>query len=219
MNEVALAEPLLGPSTASESRNMTSFASLAASTLELRELNHRNRMLIKVAAVVLGSALLWASAKVQVPFWPVPMTMQTYVVLSLGPLLGWRLGAATVAVYLVEGAIGLPVFAGVPASGLGLAYMVGPTGGYLAGYLVAATLVGVLVERGWDRSFGSLAVALLAGELAILFLGCSWLAVQLGWESALAYGFGPFLFGDAVKLCLAGGTANFGRSLRAILAH
>jgi len=197
---------------------MTSIAFFAASTLGIRPTN-LNRLLIKAVAVVLGSSLLWASAKVQVPFWPVPITLQTYVVLSLGALLGWRLGAATVAAYLIEGAIGLPVFAGTPANGLGLAYMAGATGGYLAGYLAAAALVGMLVECGWDRTVGGTVGALLLGETAILGMGCAWLAVLFGWESALSYGFGPFLLGDAVKLVLAGATITYGRRLRSILTQ
>ena len=198
---------------------MTSIASLAASALAIRHTANVSRLLMKATAVALGSSLLWASAKVQVPFWPVPMTMQTYVVLSLGALLGWRLGVVTVAVYLAEGALGFPVFAGTPANGIGLAYMAGTTGGYLAGYLVAVVLVGMLAERGWDRSALGTAAALLAGELAILGLGCAWLAVQFGWEKALAFGFGPFLFGDAVKLVLAGATIAYGSRLRSILAR
>ena len=86
-----------------------------------------------VLLAVAGSLLLWASAKISVPFWPVPMTMQPFVVLGLGAAFGWRLGMATVALYLLEGALGLPVFQGTPEKGIGLAYMAGPTGGYLAG--------------------------------------------------------------------------------------
>ena len=105
-----------------------------------------------------GSLLLTLSAKVQVPFYPVPITMQSLVVLCLGATLGARLGAATVVLYLLEGALGLPVFAGTPERGIGLAYMAGPTGGYLIGFVAAAYLVGLLAERGWDRSH----------------VGCSW---------------------------------------------
>jgi biotin transport system substrate-specific component len=168
-----------------------------------------NPLVMRGAAVILGSLLLWASAKVQVPFWPVPMTLQTYVVLTLGALLGWRLGAATVAAYLVEGAFGLPVFAGTPANGIGLAYMAGPTGGYLAGYLVAVVIVGLLAANRWRRSILVTATALLMGELAILSLGCCWLAVQFGWQRALSAGLGPFLIGDALKLALATVTATY----------
>ena len=166
-----------------------------------------------VVILILGTSLLWASAKVQVPFWPVPITLQTYVVLSLGALFGWRLGAATVAAYLLEGAIGLPVFAGTPSHGLGLAYMAGPTGGYLAGYLVAAAVVGLLLEQRANRGVLSTALAVGIGELIILGLGCAWLAVQVGWNDALALGFGPFLIGDAAKLAAAIATAIYARPL------
>lgn len=157
----------------------------------------------RVATVVVGSSLLWASAKIQAPFWPVPVTLQTYVVLLLGALLGWRLGAATIAAYLAEGALGLPVFAGTPANGIGLAYMLGPTGGYLAGYVVAIVAVGALADRGWTRSVRGTAAAMLLGEFAILALGCGWLTVLLGGEKAFAVGVRPFLYGDALKLVLA----------------
>lgn len=109
--------------------------------------NRELRLLRPVLFAVLGTLLLIASARVQVPFWPVPMTMQTFVVLIIGATCGARLGAATVALYLAQGAVGLPVFAG----GGGLAYMAGPTGGYLVGFLVAAVVVGWLAERGLDR--------------------------------------------------------------------
>lgn len=176
-----------------------------------------NRWVLQLGAVLLGSTLLWASAKVQVPFWPVPMTMQTYVVLSVGALFGWRLGAMTILAYIAEGAIGLPVFAASPARGVGLAYLAGPTGGYLAGYVVAAVLVGFLAERGWDRSFLGTALAVLAGEMAILGMGCAWLAAQMGWQKALAFGLGPFLFGDAAKMAFATVTISYGRHMRSIL--
>jgi biotin transport system substrate-specific component len=170
-----------------------------------------SRLLARSAAAVVGSSLLWASAKVQVPLWPVPMTMQTYVVLTMGVLLGWRLGAATMALYLAEGAFGLPVFAGTPANGIGVAYIFGPTGGYLGGYLAAVLLVGILAARTWTRSILGTAAVLLIGELAILSMGCCWLTVQFGWERAVAVGFGPFLVGDALKLALATVTVTFWR--------
>jgi biotin transport system substrate-specific component len=110
--------------------------------------SNRLSLLQQVLLAIAGSLLLWVSAKVQVPFWPVPMTMQTFVVLGLGAAFGWRLGMATVALYLLEGAMGLPVFAGTPEKGIGLAYMAGPTGGYLAGFVVAAGITGWLAEKG-----------------------------------------------------------------------
>jgi hypothetical protein len=99
---------------------------------------------------VAGTLLLTLSAKMKVPFYPVPMTMQTLVVLVIGAVYGWRLGVATILLYLAEGASGLPVFADTPERGIGLAYMMGPTGGYLLGFVVGAAIVGWLAERGWD---------------------------------------------------------------------
>ncbi|MFZ1681864.1 MAG: biotin transporter BioY, partial [Rhizobiaceae bacterium] len=105
----------------------------------------------RAVLVVAGSLALWASAKFQVPFYPVPMTLQTLVLFLIAATYGPRLAVATVGLYLVEGAVGLPVFAGAPEKGIGLAYMAGPTGGYLAGYLAAAGLVSLAVARGWAR--------------------------------------------------------------------
>jgi len=176
------------------------------------------RWMARAVAVILGNLLLWASAKAQVPFWPVPMTMQTYVVLTMGALFGWRLAATTISAYLAEGALGLPVFAGTPANGMGIAYMAGPTGGYLLGYLVAVVLVGFLAEeRRWSRSLSGTAGALLAGEAAMLGVGCCWLAAQLGWEKAFSFGLAPFIFGDGLKVVLAVGTVMYGRRLTSIL--
>ncbi len=154
---------------------------------------------------LLGSLLLALSAKVQVPFWPVPMTMQTFVVLMLGAAYGWRLGGATVLLYLAEGAMGMPVFAGSPEKGIGLAYMMGPTGGYLAGFVVAAVATGWLVERGWGRSLLALTAAMLIGHALILGLGVTWLATALGlgWTKAVAVGLTPFWAATALKTALA----------------
>ena len=192
---------------------MSSNLSPASSGLAFRRTIAANHWPARAAAILLGSSLLWASAKLQVPFWPVPVTLQTYVVLTLGALFGWRLGAATVGTYLAEGILGLPVFAGTPTNGIGVAYMAGPTGGYLAGYLVAVVLVGTLADSRWNRSILSTAAALLIGELTILGLGCCWLAAQFGWEGAVTLGFGPFLLGDGVKLVLAVATVVYGRRL------
>lgn len=157
-----------------------------------------------VVAVIAGSLLLTLSAKVQVPFYPVPMTMQTLVVIGLGLALGPVRGAAAVLLYLAQGAIGLPVFAGTPEKGIGLAYMVGPTGGYLLGYLFAALLAGWLAERGWDRNpFSAMAAALLAA--AVIYMpGLLWLGSVVGFDKpVLAFGLYPFIPGDIVKAALA----------------
>ena len=148
---------------------------------------------------VIGSILLTISAKVQVPFWPVPMTMQTFVVLVLGVAYGWRLAGATVLLYLAQGALGLPVFAG----GGGLAYMAGPTAGYLAGFLLAAVAVGWLTERGWARSVASTLATMLVGTAIIFACGIAWLSTLIGLPQAISAGLVPFLLSEAVKVALA----------------
>ena len=157
-----------------------------------------------LVAVVAGSLILTLSAKVQVPFYPVPMTMQTLAVIGLGLALGPGRGAAAVALYLLQGALGLPVFAGTPEKGIGLAYMMGPTGGYLMGCLPAALIAGWLAERGWDRSvFSAMAAALLAG--AVIYVpGLLWLGSVIGFDKPLqAFGLYPFISGDIAKALLA----------------
>ena len=149
---------------------------------------------------IIGALALALSAKIQVPFTPVPMTLQTLVVLALGAAFGARVAAATVALYLVEGLLGLPVFAGAIA---GPAYMMGPTGGFLAGFLVAATLIGLLAERGWDRSWVWLTGAMTLGHVAIFALGFAWLATLIGPEKAFALGVAPFALATIVKTLLA----------------
>ena len=151
-----------------------------------------------------GSALLTASAKLSVPFYPVPFTFQTLMVLLLGMAYGWRLGLATVALYLAQGAMGLPVFSGSPEKGLGLAYLMGGTGGYLMGFLPAVAIAGWLGERGWDRSSFKVSVAMLAGNLAIYVPGLMWLGALLGWDQPiLAWGLLPFILSDVLKIGLA----------------
>ena len=152
---------------------------------------------------VLGSLLLIASAKVQVPFWPVPMTMQTFAVLVIGMTFGPRLGAATVLLYLLEGAVGLPVFAGTPAKGIGLAYMVGPTGGYLVGFVAAAYVVGLLAMRGWDRKIPLAALAMVLGTALIFVFGVGWLSTLIGFAKAVEFGLMPFLAAAVFKIALA----------------
>jgi len=158
----------------------------------------------RLVIAALGSLALWISAKVQIPFYPVPQTMQTFVVLMVGSLFGGRAGALTIAAYLLEGAVGLPVFAGTPARGIGLAYMMGPTGGYLAGYLAAATLCGWLAERGFTRTIPGTAASILLGTAVIYALGLLWLGTVVGWDKpVLAWGATPFLPGEVVKIALA----------------
>lgn len=154
------------------------------------------------ALVACGVVALWLSAKIQVPLWPVPITMQTFVVLTLGIAYGWRLGGSTVLAYLVAGASGLPVFAGAWSEGGGIVHLAGPTAGYLVGFAVAAAFVGRLAEHGWDRSPLRAAAAMAVGNVVIYALGIGWLGTLIGYGPALEHGLLPFLFGDAVKVAL-----------------
>ena len=157
-----------------------------------------------VTLAVLGSLLIAVSSKIQVPYYPVPMTMQTFVILTLGMAYGWRLAGATVLLYLAEGAAGLPVFAGTPEKGIGLAYMLGGTGGYLIGFLLAVGICGWLGERGWDRNPFTTAIAMLLGNATIYVPGLIWLGVLYGWDKPiLEWGLIPFMLGDLTKLALA----------------
>ena len=163
-----------------------------------------SRLLRNVILAVGGTLLLALSAKIQVPFYPVPMTMQTFVVLAIGMAYGWRLGGATLLLYMAEGAAGLPVFAGTPEKGMGLAYMLGGTGGYLIGFVMAAALCGWLAERGWDRRMATTAAAMLLGNIVIYLPGLLWLGTLFGWDKPiLEWGLTPFLLGDLTKLALA----------------
>jgi biotin transport system substrate-specific component len=151
---------------------------------------------------LVGTLLLTISAKVQIPFWPVPMTMQTYVVLVLSMAYGTRLGVATVGLYLVLGATGLPVFAGTPEKGLGLAYMLGPTGGYLVGFVIGAWLSGSLAARGFDRGFVKTLIAMSLGHALIFAFGVAWLAQLMGLEKAFTVGVAPFWAATIAKTLL-----------------
>ena len=151
-----------------------------------------------------GVVLLTLSAKFSVPVPPVPLSMQTFVVLVLGMALGPTLGMATVISYLALGAAGLPVFVGTPAKGIGIAYMMGPTGGYLLGFVLAAGVAGLLAARGWDRRIHTTFLAMLIGNAVIYIPGLIWLANVVGWDQpVLEWGLYPFLAGDLVKIILA----------------
>lgn len=166
---------------------------------------------LAAAGVVLaGSWLLAASAWIEAPMWPVPMTAQTYAVLLIGGACGLRLGAATVGVYLLQGALGLPVFAGGAG---GIAHLVGPTGGFLVGFLAAAALIGWLVERGWGRSFFALFAAMGIGHALIFAFGVTHLSIYAGVEGAIAGGFVPFIAGAIVKTFAAAATLRFAQSV------
>ncbi|RWF49356.1 MAG: biotin transporter BioY [Mesorhizobium sp.] len=158
----------------------------------------------QAGAVVLGTLFLALSSYIEVPMVPVPVTMQTFAVTLIGALYGWRLGAVTIAAWLVEGAAGFPVLAGGAA---GMQHFVGPTGGYLFAFPVVGALVGWLAERGWNGNRVVLAfIAMLLGNLACLVLGTAWLAVMIGAEKAITFGFVPFIVGGLLKSALGAAT-------------
>ncbi len=153
------------------------------------------------------------SAKVQIPFWPVPMTLHTLAVMAAAVAFGPRLAVSIFLTYLAAGAVGLPVFSGSPERGIGLAYMAGPTGGYLLGYLIASWLVGTLAQG--RNTVGHIG-AMLVGLLPIYAAGLAWLAVYIPADQLLAVGVAPFLVGDLVKI---GIVAAAGLALPSLLAR
>ena len=158
----------------------------------------------RTVLVICGALLLTLSAKLKIPLGAIPITMQTFVVLALGMAYGRQMAAATLILYLAAGAGGLPVFAGTPEKGIGIAYMFGPTGGYLLGFALAAIVCGWLAEHGWDRTMLRTAGAMLIGNAVIYLPGLLWLGFIVGWDKPiLAWGLTPFLLGDLLKLVLA----------------
>lgn len=155
---------------------------------------------VKVATVVFGSLLIAAATQIEVPFFPVPMTMQTFAVLLVGLLFGARLGAAAVLVYLGEAALGLPVLSG--AANMATLFVKPATIGYLVGFVGAAFVAGLIAERTAGRLWGAVAAA-FAGEVVLMALGVAFLAWLIGAEKAVTFGFLPFLLGDALKIVLA----------------
>ena len=154
----------------------------------------------QAALVLLGTVLIAISAQIQVPFWPVPMTMQTFAVLMIGATYGWRLGGATLIAYLVEGAVGLPVFAGL---GAGAHHLAGPTAGYLVGFVAGSMVCGYLTQRGMGRTLISALAVFLAGTVVIFALGLAWLAYLFGPEVAITSGLMPFILSEPTKIALA----------------
>lgn len=155
-----------------------------------------------ITLIVGGSLLigLCAHIKVWLPFSPVPVTGQTFAVLMLGVLLGARRGCLAVLAYIIEGAAGLPVF----AAGVGPAALLGPTGGYLFGFIPAAYITGSLAEKGWDRRFGTTVLTMIFGNLAIYSFGLIWLGCLTGFNAmVLTLGLYPFIIGDSFKIILA----------------
>lgn len=160
-----------------------------------------NKVTKNIVLAFWGSILMAVCAQIAVPMFPVPMTLQTFAVLSVAMALGGRYGALSVMFYLAQGAIGLPVFAGGTG---GLAVFMAGSAGYLYGYVIAAYVVGTLAEKGWDRSFIKASWAMFLGNVALYIPGLLWLGILLGWDKPiLAWGLTPFILGDLVKLVLA----------------
>lgn len=171
----------------------------------------------RAVLVVAGVIALIICAKIKVPVWPSPVAISlgTFAVLTIGAAYGPRLGLATMAAWMLVGALGFDVFQSSSAEKYGLVYMLGSTGGYLVGYLLATVVLGQAARRGWDRSVGGMALALLAGNVLIYVPGLLWLGYLIAdglfdpakyasvWDQTLAWGLTPFLIGDALKLGLA----------------
>ena len=160
----------------------------------------QTRIIKSLFAIILGSIALTISAKINIPFYPVPMTMQTFVILWLGITLGYKLGLATVTLYLLEGIFGLPVFAGSPEKGLGLVYFTGPTMGYLIGFLISVYFAG---KFNYGKGIFKNLLKLLFSVSFIYILGLAWLGMLIGWNKPIfEIGAQPFLLAEFFKISL-----------------
>ena len=168
--------------------------------MELTKNISQTKILKSLLAIVLGSIALTISAKIKIPFYPVPMTMQTFVVLFLGISLGYKIGLASVALYLFEGIMGLPVFSNSPEKGVGLVYFTGPTMGYLIGFLAASLLASKISMK---DNFLLVLIKLVIATSTIYILGLFWLGTLIGWEKPIfSLGAKPFLLAEAFKIIL-----------------
>ena len=158
-----------------------------------------NAYLKNIFLVLFGTLLLTVSSKIQVPFWPVPMTMQTFIVLIIAMAYGWKLSFLTLLAYLIEGALGLPVF----AKGGGLTYLIGPTAGYLYGMAIAAAVVGYFADLGYGKSIIKCIVPLLLGTIIIFICGIGYLSSIIGFDKAITAGLLPFIPSELFKIALA----------------
>ncbi|WP_077381674.1 biotin transporter BioY [Mesorhizobium prunaredense] len=161
------------------------------------------RLATQLLLAIGGTLLLTLSAKTRVLLGPVDISMQTLAVFLISAAFGMRLGVATLLLYMAEGAMGLPVFQGTPEKGIGIAYMLGSTGGYLAGFVVMAAIVGWAADRGWDRHPVKLFNAILVAEIVMMAMGFAWLALLIGPEKSWQFGVVPFIVGDLIKVGLA----------------
>ena len=169
--------------------------------MELVKSFRQSKLLKYVFLALIGSIILAVSSKIKIPFYPVPMTMQTLIVLVIGIGFGWKLGLATVSLYLLEGIIGLPVFSGTPEKGIGLIYFTGPTMGYLIGFLVAVYISG---KFNYDNNLVKNFLKLMLATSFIYILGMSWLGSLIGWDKPIfQLGAQPFLLAELFKILIA----------------
>jgi len=178
--------------------------------------NFKQSKLVKyVFLALLGSIILAISSKIKIPFYPVPMTMQTLIVLIIGIGFGWKLGLATISLYLFEGIIGLPVFSGTPEKGIGLIYFTGPTMGYLLGFLVAVYISGKFI---YDNNIIKNFSKLLLATSFIYILGISWLGNLIGWDKPIfQLGAQPFLLAELLKILIATFAINYIKKIKKLI--
>jgi biotin transport system substrate-specific component len=168
--------------------------------MELTKNISQTKLIKIVFAIILGSIALTISAKIKIPFYPVPMTMQTFVVLFLGVSLGYKIGLASIGLYLFEGILGLPVFSNSPEKGIGLVYFTGPTMGYLIGFLTASYLASKINNK---DNFLMILIKLTVATSTIYLLGLLWLGTLIGWDKPIiALGAKPFLLAEIFKVVL-----------------
>ena len=183
--------------------------------MELVKSLKQSKLIKYVLFALLGSIALAISSKIKIPFYPVPMTMQTFVVLVIGIGFGWKLGLATVSLYLFEGIIGLPVFSGTPEKGIGLVYFTGPTMGYLLGFLGAVVISGKFT---YDSNLVKNFLKLLLATSFIYFLGMAWLGSLIGWEKPIfQLGAQPFLLAELFKILIATFTIDQIRKIKKLI--
>ena len=166
---------------------------------KLKTFENINSNVVSILLVLFGTILLAISAKIQLPFWPVPMTMQTFVIFLIGMTYSVRLSFITVSMYLFEGALGLPVF----ASGGGIAYLVGPTSGYLYGMLISSVVISYLANLGFSKTYFKTSISLLIGSFIIFLFGILYLGSIIGYEKAIIAGLLPFIPSEIFKIALA----------------
>ena len=168
--------------------------------MEIVKSINNQKIIKKISIIVIGSIILTLSAKIKIPFYPVPMTMQTFVVLFLGISLGYKIALATVSLYLLEGILGLPVFSNSPEKGVGLVYFTGPTMGYLIGFLFAAILSGYFDLK---KNIFLIFLKLILSVSIIYLLGILWLGIIIGWDKPIfELGVKPFLLAELFKIII-----------------